>query len=283
MSVVVSGASGHLGRRVVELLLDTLDPSGIVALTRTPAALDDLAARGVTVRAADFDDADGLTGALAGGTRLLLVSTDAVGRRVDQHATAIEAARAAGVEHVIYTSLPNPVPENPAGVAPEHRATEERLAASGLAWTALRNAMYAEYQIPELEQARATSAFAHNRGAGRTAYVSRDDCAAAAAAVLAGGAEHAGRAYDITGPALLSADDLAAVYAEVAGTPVVADGVSDATLVAVLVAAGLPEPQAELIASFGIAIREGFLDQLSGDVEALTGRPPASLADVLRR
>jgi NAD(P)H dehydrogenase (quinone) len=283
MALVISGAAGQLGRRTAELVLDAVDPADVVLLTRTPGALDDLAARGATVRAGDFDDAAGLTAALAGGTRLLLISTDAVGRRIEQHRNAIAAAKAAGVEHVAYTSMPHPVEGNPAAVTPEHRATEAALAASGLAWTVLRNALYSEYQIPELEHARTTGSFAHNRGTGRTAYVSREDCAAAAAAVLTGGPEHAGRVYDITGPALLDAQDLAGIYGAVAGAPVGAQAVDDATLIAALTAGGLPDAAAALIASFGTAIREGYLDALSGDVQALTGRAPAPLADVLRR
>jgi NAD(P)H dehydrogenase (quinone) len=277
MSLIITGASGHLGRRTAELLLDTegVDAADVVLVTRTPSRLDDLAARGAEVRRGDFSEPSSLPGAFAGATRVLIVSTDVVGERVPGHEAAIAAARDAGATLIAYTSIPNPVPENPAAVAADHRATEEALRASSVAWTFLRNALYAEYRIPEARAAAASGTFHHNMGAGRTAYVSREDCAAAAAAVLAGGDEHANKAYDITGPELLGGADLARLYGAQEAP------VDDEAFVAGLVAAGLPEAAARLLASFGQAIREGYLDQRSGDVEALTGRAPRRVADVL--
>jgi NAD(P)H dehydrogenase (quinone) len=284
MSLVITGASGHLGRRTAELLLDAdgVDPASVVLVTRTPDALADLAARGAEVRRGDFADPATLPAAFAGARRVLVISTDAVGARLDGHLAAIAAAKDAGAELIAYTSIPKPVDANPAGVVPDHRATEEALKASGAAWTMLRNALYAEYRIPEAQAAIASGRFHHNLGDGRTAYVSREDCAAAAAAVLAGGEEHHGKAYDITGPELLGGDDLARIYGEVGGVDVQAIAVDDDAFAAGLVAAGLPEAVAPLLVSFGRAIREGHLDALSGDVEALTGRAPRALAEVLR-
>ncbi|HEY4098618.1 MAG TPA: SDR family oxidoreductase [Baekduia sp.] len=283
MSLVITGASGHLGARAAELLLehDGVEPADVVLVTRNPDRLAALAARGVTVRAGDFDDPSTLPAAFAGGNRLLLVSTDGVGRRVAQHRAAIEAARDAGVSLIAYTSIPNPSEENPAGVATEHRETEQALRDSGVAWTLLRNALYAEYRIPEAQGAVATGKFQHNLGDGRSAFVSREDCAAAAAAVLAGGDEHANKVYDITGPALLGATELAEIYAAVGGVPVVAEAVDDATFAAGLVAAGVPAEAAPFLATFGAAIREGQLDQLSTAVLDLTGRAPRPLRDVV--
>jgi NAD(P)H dehydrogenase (quinone) len=284
MSLVITGASGHLGRRAAELLLDTegVDASDVVLITRDPSKLDDLAARGATVRFGDFDDASSLPAAFAGATRVLLVSTDAVGARVAQQQRAIDAAKAAGAELIAYTSIPNPVQDNPAGVVPDHAATEQALAASGVAYTYLRNALYSEYRLPEAQHAIATGSFQHASGDGATAYVSREDCAAAAAAVLAGGAEHANKAYTITGPELLDAGGLAEVYASVGGTAVEAVAVDDEAFGAGLVAAGLPEVAVPLIVSFSVAIREGQLADLTGDVETLTGRAPRPLAEVLQ-
>jgi NAD(P)H dehydrogenase (quinone) len=283
MSLVITGASGHLGRRTAELLLDTpgVDAADVVLVTRSPGNLDDLAARGAVVRRGDFSDPATLAEAFAGATRVLIVSTDIVGARLEGHLAAIEAAKAAGAQLIAYTSIPNPVDANPAGVVPDHKATEEAIAASGVAYTFLRNALYSEYRIPEAQAAVASGQFHHNMGDGRTAYVSREDCAAAAAAVLAGGDEHANKAYDITGPELLSADDLARIYGEVGGVEVEAVAVDDDAFAAGLVAAGLPEPAVPLIVSFGRAIREGWLEVLSGDVEALTGRAPRSVKDVV--
>ena len=281
MSLVITGAGGQLGRRTAELLLDQVDPGSVVLVSRRPQELSDLTARGASARAGDFDDPTSLPEAFAGAERLLLISTDAVGRRVPQHRNAIEAARAAGVQAVAYTSLPNPAADNPAVVAQDHRETEALLAASGLQWTLLRNALYSEYRIPESQVALSSGTFAHNQGRGRTAYVSREDCAAAAAAWLAGGDEHAGRTYDITGPELLGADDLARAYAAAGGSPVTALDQPDDAFVAGLTAAGLPPAVAALLASFGAAIRDGHLDQRSTAVQDLTGRQPRTVAQVL--
>jgi len=283
MSLIITGASGHLGRRTAEILLETegVDAASVVLVTRHPAKLEDLAARGATVRAGDFDDPSTLDAAFAGATRVLIVSTDAVGARVAQHQRAIDAAKAAGARLIAYTSIPNPTAGNPAGVVPDHRATEEALVASGVPWTALRNALYAEYRVPEAQAAIASGAFHHNQGDGATAYVSREDCAAAAAAVLAGGDEHANKAYDITGPELLGGAALAEVYASVGGTPVAAVAVDDDAFVAGLLAAGLPAEVAQLLASFGEAIRTGALAARSDDVQTLTGHAPRSVRSVL--
>ena len=279
MSIVITGASGHLGRRTAELVLERAPASEVVLTTRRPETLADLAARGAEVRIADFDRPETLAEAFASGERLLLISTDAVGRRVDQHLAAIDAAARAGVRHVAYTSGMNPVEQNPAVVMADHRATEAALRESGLEWTALRNGLYAEYQVSGGAHAVAAGRLVHNNGDGETAYVSREDCAAAAAAVLTTDG-HEGKAYDITGPEPLSQDGVAALLGEISGRPVEAVAVDDESFVRGLVESGLPEPAARAFASFGTAIREGHLAGTSGSVQELTGRPPASLRDV---
>jgi NAD(P)H dehydrogenase (quinone) len=279
MGIVITGASGQLGRLTAELVLARVPASEVTLTTRRPEALSDFVGRGARVRQADFDRPETLAEAFAGGERLLLISADVVGRRVAQHRAAIEAAREAGVRHVAYTSYLNPVEENPAVITPDHRDTEEALRESGLAWTALRNAFYAEYQIPAGAQAIATGQLVHNNGEGKTAYVSREDCAAAAAAVLTTEG-HEDMVYDITGPEPLSQSDVAALLSEVSGHPVEAVAVDDDTFVEGLTAAGLPEPAARAIATYGRAIREGYIDQTSDAVENLTGRAPRSLREV---
>lgn len=283
MSLVVTGASGHLGRRTAEILLDTdgVDPSDVVLVTRDPSKLQDLAARGATVRFGDFDDAASLEAAFAGAERVLIISTDVVGARIAHQRAAIDAAKAAGARLIAYTSIPNPSEDNPAAVVPDHRATEEALIASGVAYTVLRNGLYSEYRIPEAEAAIASGTFHHNQGDGATAYVSREDCAAAAAAVLAGGAEHENKVYNITGSELLGGADLARIYGAAGGVDVEAVALDDASFEAGLAAAGLPAVAVPLIASFGRAIREGKLDEQSTDVETLTGRAPRSVSDVV--
>lgn len=282
MSLVITGAGGQLGRLTTERVLGTPGHDQLVLVTRRPDTLSELAARGAIVRAGDFDDPATLVDAFAGGDRLLLISTDVIGRRVAQHVAAIDAARAAGVRHVSYTSVSDPVDGNVAVVVPDHKATEEALNASGLAWTFLRNALYSEFRAPEAQAAIAHGTFTHNFGDARHAFVSRADCAAAAAAVLGGGDEHDGVAYDITGPALLGGDELATVYSALGGRPVQAVAVDDETEIAGLVAAGLPRAGAEAAASFGTALRAGYLGELTTVVQDLTGRAPADLETVLR-
>jgi NAD(P)H dehydrogenase (quinone) len=281
--LVVSGASGHLGRSVAERVLAGDRPEPIRLLTRTPEAIADLAARGAEVRRVDLDDPGTLPGALEGARRFLLISTDALDRRVAQHRAAIDAAVRAGVPHVIYTSVVRPEPSNPAAVVETHRRTEDDLRGAGCAWTLLRNNLYAEFQAQEAREAAAGGRLVHNRGDGRAAYVSREDCAASAAAVLTGDG-HEGKAYDITGPESLSAGDLAAIYAELAGRPVQAVAVEDEAFVAVLTGEstdGHLAYGARLVSSFGRAIREGCFAGVSDAVETLTGRAPRSVRDVL--
>ena len=206
--------------------------------------------------------------------RVLLISAHDIQKRAGQHQAAIDAAKAAGVRHVIYTSVVNPTEDNPALVAPSHRATEEALRASGLAWTFLRNNIYADFQGPVVAQARESGRLFTSVGDGRIAFVSREDCAAAAAAVLAQDG-HEGRAYDITGPEALGAADLAAL----AGAEVVQ--LDDETLIAGMVAAGIPEPGARVLTSIHRAGREGFLGDVSSAVQDLTGTTPRALREVL--
>jgi NAD(P)H dehydrogenase (quinone) len=281
--IAISGASGQLGRLAAERVLREHDPADVILATRNPAVLGEFAARGADVRRADFDDPASLRAAFAGAERLLLISATDLQRRIAQHQAAIDAAKQAGVRHVIYTSGSKPAPPNPAAVAPSHHATEQALAASGLAYTVLRNSLYAEYQAAEARRAIDTGLLAHNRGAGRVAYVARDDCAAAAAAVLLRGG-HEGQTYDVTGEELFDAAALAALYAELGGRPVAERPIDDAAFVAGLVGSstdGHLRYGAELLASFGKAIREGYLDVRSGAVAKLTGRAPRTLREVL--
>lgn len=281
MSIVITGASGHLGRGVVEHALERVDPSELILVTRTPDALAEYAERGADVRRGDFTDPSTLARAFAGGERLLLISTDRVGARVAQHHAAIDAAVAAGVRFAAYTSIVRPEAGSPVGVVPDHRATEQKLRDSGLEWSFLRNSVYADFEGPNAAAALAGGMLVTNGGAGRVAYVARDDCAAAAAAVVTGG-DHAGRAYDITGPELLDAEGRAAIFAELAGRPVEVLHVDDDAFAAGFAdATGLPLEAGRLLASFGAGARDGWLDVISSDVQELTGRAPASLRSVL--
>ncbi|ANY08852.1 SDR family oxidoreductase [Pseudonocardia sp. HH130630-07] len=281
MSIAVSGASGALGRATAELLLDRVDPGELVLTTRRPEALADLAGRGARVRAADFDDPASLVEALHGVEKLLLVSTDAVGRRVPQHRAAIEAAERAGVGHVVYTSVPSPGPDNPALVVPDHLGTEAALRESSVAWTFLRNNLYSHLQEPTVAAAARTGRLTTNGGTGGAAYVDRRDCAAVAAAVLTQDG-HEGRAYDVTGPDAVTAADLARIAGEIAGSEVSVADLDDAAFERHLLAAGLPEVLAQLTVSFGAATRLGYLGTVTDTVQRLTGVAPRAAGDLLR-
>jgi NAD(P)H dehydrogenase (quinone) len=281
--IAITGASGSLARRTAELVLDAIEPEQLILVTRDVEALDDFAERGATVRAGDFDDPVRLESAFAGAERLLLISTDAVGRRVPQHAGAIDAALLAGVRKIAYTSMINPSDSNPAAVAAEHRTTEDLIRASELDWTFLRNAIYSEMLVGPAAAAIAGGKLVTNEGEGRSSYVSRDDCAAAAAAVLTSESiQHDFRAYDITGPEALSPADLAALYAELGGREVRLVAVDDDAFVAGIVEqSGVDEDTARAYASFGIATRRLFLAPISSAVADLTGHEPRSVRDVL--
>jgi NAD(P)H dehydrogenase (quinone) len=281
VTIAITGASGALGRATADLVLRTVDPREVVLTTRNPDGLSDLAALGAQVRRVDFAEPDTLATAFAGVDRLLLISTDAVGARLDHHRAAISAAVDAGVRHVVYTSVPEPVPANPALVVADHAGTEQALRDSGPQWTMLRNNLYAHMQVPVIQQAIASGRLVTNAGAGGTAYVTREDCAAAAAAVLTQDG-HEGRAYDVTGPEALRAADLVDLAREIGDRDVELVTVDDAAFLAGLRAAGLPDGVAELVTSFGAAVRGGFLAGVSSAVADLSGHKPTPLADVVR-
>ncbi len=281
MTIAITGASGPLGRATAGLVLQALDAQEVVLTTRHPESLGDLVARGVDVRRVDFADPRTLPAAFAGVDRLLLISTDTIGARLDHQRAAISAAADAGVRHVVYTSVPEPVASNPALVVADHAGTEQALRDSHLQWTMLRNNVYAHMQVPVIEHAVATGKLITNGGAGATAYVTREDCAAAAAAVLTQDG-HEGQAYDITGPEALTAADLVALARTVSGRDVEFVGADDAAFLVALRTAGLPHGVAELVTSFGAATRGGFLAKVSSAVADLTGRTPTALAAVVR-
>lgn len=282
--VLILGASGQLGRRTAEFVLAQQPADNVILVTRTPDALAHLAERGCSVRFGDLDDPESLGRALAGAERMLLISGPDVQRRTEQHKAGIRGAALAGVRHVVYTSGLRPEPPNPAMISESHHATERALAESGLAWTVLRESLYSEYQVPEAAAALRTGVLAHNRGAGRIAYVSRDDCAAAAAAVLSSPG-HEGVAYDVTGPELLDASQLAALYSELGGREIALEELDDGSFAERIVGGAGEDDHARygasLVASLGRSIREGYMSACTDIVERLTGRPPRTLRALL--
>jgi NAD(P)H dehydrogenase (quinone) len=280
MKIVVSGAAGQLGRLVAEQLLGRLDPEHLILSSRTPGALGEFADLGVDVRYADLDEPDSLAKAFSGGARLFLISTTDIGRRVEQNQAALRAAQQAGIAHVVYTSLTNPVADHPSGVVvDEQRETEALLHEGGIAWTALRYAAYAELQVPLGAVAVSYGRLVTNAGSGRIAPISRSDCAAAAAVALTMDG-HEGQTYEITGPEALTQSDIARLLTDVTGSPVRVVPTGDRRLMWGLSRLGTPRPVARAIVDLGVATREGYFDVVDPAFERLTGRTPRSLRDI---
>ena len=290
--IIVTGASGQFGHAAASQLLDAGE--AVIALTRSPGKLADLAARGAEVRAADFDDPASLNSAMAGGETMLLISTTMVGERPRQHGNAIDAAVAAGVRHIVYTSVTDGGnPDHPAVEQHDHYATEQHLKASGAAWTILRDSQYSEaiataMAIPAL----AAGSKPDNCGDGQIAFVSRDDCVATAVAVLTQPG-HENKSYDVTGPELLSIPEAMTMISEIAGKPIEVVPVSDEQMFAYFDSLGVARKAADVdpngpipwasegMVTFGQAIREGNFAVISEDVERITGRKPRTLRSVL--
>ncbi len=279
MTILVTAASGHLGRLVVDALLDRgVAPAGVVATSRRPESLADLAESGVAVARLDYDDAASVEAALDGVDRMLLVSGTDPGARLEQHRAVIDAAARAGVGLIAYTSIFR-ADTSPLPLAPDHKATEELLAASGVPWVALRNSWYSENYLSTVEQARATGEVVASAGDGRVASASRVDYAAAAAAVLSEEG-HAGNVYELGG-ASWSFDDLAATIGAVVGREVAYRPVSTDEHVAILESVGLDAGTAGFVAALDSGIRDGALADAPDDLERLIGRPATPLAETL--
>lgn len=286
--ILVTGASGAFGQRVIHHLLHSaaVEPSRLVAASRQPAALKDLAARGVHTVAADFEQPATLTAAFEGIDRLLLVSTDAIdrpGARLKQHLAAVAAAEKAGVGHVVYTSMPNPK-ASAVLFAPDHAGTEAALADSALpAWTVLRNHWYFENLFMTLPGVLAAGGqWFSAAGEGRLANISRDDLARAAATVLAG--TDAGKTvHTLSGEEALTTAEQAHAIAQALGHPITVVPVPLDGLVEGMVRAGLPEPFARVMASFDTNTAAGHVGRPTGDYRRITGRAPERLADWLAR
>lgn len=276
-TLLVTGASGHLGRRAVELLLEAR-AGKIIAGTRNIEKIKDLAAKGAEIRKVDFDNPS-LADSFKGVDRLLLISTDALdtpGKRLNQHKAAIEAAKKAGVRHIVYTSMPKPEPGSPIPFAPDHYGTEQALAGSGLGWTVLRNGWYQENLFHSLPAALASGKWFSAAGDGKVAHVAREDAAYAAAAALAK-EPNGNTRYDITGSELLTTNEIAKLASEATGKPIEVVNVTDEQLTQGMIAAGMPAFLAPVFASFDTNTRAGNIAIASDAVQKLTGRTPRSL------
>ncbi|MFF4187961.1 SDR family oxidoreductase [Streptomyces sp. NPDC001691] len=280
MSIVVTGATGALGRLVVDELLARVPASEIVAVVRDKEKAAPLAARGVELRIADYSEPATLAGAFRTGDRVLLISGSEVGQRVPQHTAVIEAAKAAGVAQLAYTGVLGG-PDADFALAAEHKTTERLILDSGLPYTFLRNGWYTENYTANLAPVLEHGAVVSNAGEGRIASATRADYAAAAAAVLTGEG-HLGRAYELSGDVAWSLDEYAAEVAAASGKPIVHTSVTPEAHLAVLTGAGLPAAFAEILVDVDLAIERGLLATTPGDLARLIGRPTTPMAATVR-
>jgi NAD(P)H dehydrogenase (quinone) len=281
MTLLVTGAAGHLGRLVVEALLDAgVAASDIRAGARDTARIADLAERGVQTVRLDYADAASVADAVAGVERVLLISGSEVGRRVAQHRAVIDAAASAGVAQFVYTSAPHAT-TSALVLAPEHKATEEAIAASGVPATILRNNWYTENYLGTLAQARETGVVASSTGAGRVASASRRDFAEAAAVALTTDG-HAGAVYELGGDVAWDFAELAAAIGEVLGRDVAYVAQTPEEQAAALSAAGLDAGTVGFVVALDGNIRDGLLGEVTGELSRLIGRPTTPLVEGLR-
>ncbi|MDQ1113435.1 NAD(P)H dehydrogenase (quinone) [Microbacterium testaceum] len=280
MTLLVTAASGHLGRLVVDALLERgIAASDIVAGVRTPAKVDDLAARGIAVAELDYARPETIAPALEGVTRVLLISgTDA--DRVAGHRNVIDAVRAAGVERLVYTSAPR-VDEIDYALGADHKATEQAIAEAGVSATILRHNWYTENYLDAVSRAADTGEIVAATGDARVASASRRDYAEAAAIALTTD-DLADRTIEVGGDVAWTYDELAAAATEVLGRPVSYTRVSVEQLTEGLKAAGLDAGTAAFVAGIDDAIARGALEKTDGSLSRIIGRPTTPLIEGLR-
>jgi len=280
-TLLVTGASGQLGQRVLHHLIETLKiaPERIVAASRKPETLSEFARQGIGLRRCDFDDAASMAEAFQGIDRMLLISTDVLdrpGHRLAQHRAGIAAAEKAGIQHVVYTSMPEPE-GSPIPFALDHLGTETALAASALpGWSVLRNHWYFENLFMSLPHILASGQWHTAAGEGRIAHIGRDDLAKAAAVALASGKGK--RIHTLSGSSAYTTAEIAALVGEAAGKRIQVNQVPLEAIVQGMIQAGLPEPLARTFASFDTNTAMGRFAQVTGDFKALTGDEPQAFA-----
>jgi NAD(P)H dehydrogenase (quinone) len=278
--IVITGASGQLGRLVIARLLETVPASQIIAAVRDPKKVADLAAKGVQIRQADYSQPASLDGAFKDANKVLLISSSEVGQRLVQHQAVIDAAKGQGVKLLGYTSVLH-ASNSKLGLAEEHRQTEAALARSGVPTVVLRNGWYHENYTAGVAHALANGAHFGSAGEGRISSASRADYAAAAAAVLTSNEDQGGKVYELAGDESYTLSDFAAEIARQSGKSVVYTDLPEADYKAALLQAGLPEFVAQLLADSDAAAAKGALFDDSRQLSQLIGRPTTPLASAI--
>ncbi|OAE41337.1 NAD(P)-dependent oxidoreductase [Enterobacter cloacae] len=278
--IAITGATGQLGQLVIEELLKTVPASQIVAIVRNPAKADALSQRGMVVRQADYTDQAAFTTALNGVNKLLLISSSEVGQRAAQHQNVINAAKAAGVKLIAYTSLLH-ADTSPLGLHVEHVETEKALAESGVPYTLLRNGWYTENYLASVPPALEHGVFIGAAGEGKIASATRADYAAAAAKVISEEG-HAGKVYELAGDSAWTLSELTAELSRLSGKPVAYQNLSEADFAAALKGAGLPAGLADMLADSDTGASKGGLFDDSRTLSKLIGRPTTPLAESIK-
>ncbi|GJL44205.1 NAD(P)-dependent oxidoreductase [Citrobacter farmeri] len=278
--IAITGTTGQLGQHVIENLLTTVPASQIVAIVRNPAKATALSQQGITLRQADYSDETAFTRALQGVDKLLLISSSEVGQRAAQHRNVINAAKAANVKFIAYTSLLH-ADRSPLGLHVEHIETEKMLADSGIAHALLRNGWYTENYLASVPPALEHGVFIGAAGEGRIASATRADYAAAAARVISTEG-HAGKIYELAGDESWTLSQLAAELSKQSGKPVVYQNLSEADFAAALKGAGLPAGLADMLADSDTGASKGGLFDDSHTLSKLIGRPTTPLAESIK-
>ncbi|WES67939.1 SDR family oxidoreductase [Superficieibacter sp. HKU1] len=278
--IAITGATGHLGQLVINDLLKTVPASQLVAIVRNPAKADALQQQGVVVRQADYSDEAALTAALNGVEKLLLISSSEVGQRATQHQNVINAAVAAGVKFIAYTSLLH-ADNSPLGLHVEHVATEKALAASGIPYALLRNGWYSENYLASAPAALEHGVFIGAAGEGKIAAATRADYAAAAARVISED-DHAGKVYELAGDEAWTLSQLSAELSKQSGKKVAYQNLSEADFAAALKGVGLPAALADMLADSDVGASKGGLFDDSHTLSKLIGRPTTPLAESVK-
>jgi len=279
MKLLVTGATGQLGSLVAEELLKRVPAERIAVSVRDPKKAEHLAARGVEVRQADFNDYDSVVKAFTGADRVLIISTNDLANRNTQHLNAVNAAKAAGVRLIAYTSAPN-ADRSKLALAESHKFTEEAIRKSGVPYAIFRNNWYLENEMGTFQAVLNGAPWTIASGQGRVGWALRRDYAEAAARVLAGEG-HENKVYELGGK-LRTQEELSQIFAKVTGRSVQVQYADEAAYAKILQQAGMPEPVAAFFARTQTQIGEGALEVDGSDLDRLLGREPTPLEDGIR-
>lgn len=279
MKILVTGATGKLGTKVVETLLKTVPANQLAVSVRNPEKAEELRTRGVDVRQGDFDRPETLDTAFAGIDRLLIISADGDNEtRIRQHSNAVVAAERAGVKFIAYTSLAN-AKESKNFLAPTHQATEESILKTGIPYSFLRNNWYLENEISSIQGVQAGAPWVTSAGNGKVGWALQQDYAEAAASVLSGNG-HENTIYELSGK-LLTQEELASAVSNVLGKEVPVQQVDDATYADIMKNVGLPDFLIPMLVDIQKGVREGTLEVESNDFEKLLGRSATPISEGL--